>query len=1166
MKLNYKLYLLFIGFLFNFHSASAQNISNEGADFWLCFPDHIPADDKVAAMSVFITSKNNSSGVVSCGNYTETFAVSANTVKEILVPRDISFIGRGSKIAPSKGIRVKVDEGKSKVVVYAHVFAGFRSAATLVLPYEALGRKYFAMAYDQQTGLDKNFRSQFNIVAVDANTTINIKPVVNGIPQAGFSQTLTNVGDVYQYQNVQDITGTLIEVDSVLSGCKRIAVFSGSSGIAISTPTCDVVALSHTTSDPLLQQLYPIESWGKTFPLVPFYNRNAGSIYRVIASEDNTTVTVDGVKVVLNTGKFYTSPPITNVSLIQADKPISVAQFAISQFCSDSRNEFADEIVGDPDMVILNPLEYSIDKITLYSSSRLDITEQYLNIVIPTTKVSTFTLNNVKFTNSFYPVPSAKDYSYAQLNLTGLGANFSLAADTGFNAMAYGFGQLESYAYSAGTSLASTTVVNAVKYGTNDVVRVACVNQPYDFKLYLPYKPTKLVWQLGVNTAFITQNAPAPEEQTVVNNKLLYQFKLPANKVFTTSGTKNITVVSAIPVGANVCSTVDEEKIDYIFEVSDLPVAEFTAPAKSCITKPAKFTYVDKNIGEPVTAWVWDFGDGTYSNEQSPSHVYTALGTYQVKLNLMSKAGCNSLEFEKSIEIIKPLTNKFEIVSPLCTNTNISFIDQTVSADGIMEWLWDFGDGKVSTEQNPAHIYSKSGTYQVRLTTASQTGCTEILEKTIKVVDPAEIDFADPGSCIDDLVAFNAVLKSGTVISWFWDFGDGSIDDVERVKQNPQHKYLSTGTYNVNLKATSPQGCVTSLTKTITISGSNPNVIFEVLDKNNLCSNTPVSFKNTSTIFFGKIVRLDISYENKTSGTSIVYTDDEPAFGKIYTYKYPKSATDQNYQVVFRAYSGQACYQESAPITITVNGSPEVSFDNVEPVCLNSAKFLLSVAKETTGIKGTFKLEGKGVLGNYFDPAAAGVGDHLITYTFTATKGCQEVITNTIKVVDIPKVDAGKDLDILLAGEKRIETKVTGNNVTYKWTPTTGLSDDSILNPIASPTESTKYTLLVTSKDGCMVADEVFVTVHIDPMIPNVFSPNADGINDTWSIKYLETFVKANIRIFNRGGQQVFFSNQYTTPWDGRYNNADVPVGVYYYIIEPNNGRKKYTGSITLLR
>jgi gliding motility-associated-like protein len=169
-------------------------------------------------------------------------------------------------------------------------------------------------------------------------------------------------------------------------------------------------------------------------------------------------------------------------------------------------------------------------------------------------------------------------------------------------------------------------------------------------------------------------------------------------------------------------------------------------------------------------------------------------------------------------------------------------------------------------------------------------------------------------------------------------------------------------------------------------------------------------------------------------------------------------------------------------------------------------------------------------------------------------------------VNDIPVVNAGQDIDILLAGEKQISASATGNLVTYKWVPSIGLSADNVLSPIASPTETTKYTLTVSNKDGCAVAEEVLVTVHIDPFIPNAFSANGDAINDTWSIKYLETFTNATIRIFNRYGQEVFYAKQYNTPWYGRLKNIDMPVGVYYYIIEPNNGRNRYTGSITFLR
>lgn len=1166
MKLLFKVILITTGFIFLINKTKAQNISNEGNEFWVCFPDHVPANNSLATMSIFITSKSNSSGVVSCGSSIQPFSVSANIVTEVLVPRSNSFIGTGIGISTNKAIKIVTNAGQPNIVVYAHVFAGARSAATLVLPYQALGKKHYAVSYDQKSPVNQTTFSQLNVVAVDANTTINITPVIAGVKKPKFSITLKNIGDVYQYQNVEDITGSLIEVDSVLSNCKRIAAFSGSSALVIGTTSCNAL-VGNVSLDPLFQQLYPIDSWGFTYPIIPFFDRNAGSLFRIIAAEDGTLVSINGSTISLNAGEFYSSPAINTVSLIKSNKRISVAQFALSQQCSDSRNASGStSIVGDPDMVILNPLEYSIDKITLYSSKKLAITEQYLNVIIPSLKVSSFKINSKDFSSSFNPVPNSPEYSYAQIYLNPLGgSNFSLAADTGFNATAYGFGQVESYAYSAGTSLASSTLVNALKSNTNQIIKIACVNDAFDFRLLLPYIPSKLVWQLDDVSVPIVQNNPT-YNIVVQNNKSLYEFKLPAQKIFTTSGIKLIKITSTLPVNANVCSTTDEEVINFNLEVSDLPVAEFSANGNVCINLPLQFTYVEKNIGETVTKWAYDFGDGTTSTVKDPSHVFNKTGIYKVKLILESKIGCASLVFEKSISVIDPFNPSFETQSPFCVNNSVKFADLTTSTDGFSSWQWDFGDGGNSSLQNPNHTFTKSGNYNVKLTLTSKTSCTSSITKTIKISDLAEIDFLDPGSCIDDLVAFNGLVKTGNVVSWLWDYGDGVNDPVEKVKQNTKHRYLGTGIYNVKLQVVSVEGCITTLTKTIKISGSNPKVLFDVLDKDNLCSNTAVNFKNNSSIVFGNIVKLEIIYEYSTTGNQVIFTDNNPTSGKIYTNKYPNAAVDKNYQVVFRAYSGNLCFQESAPLTITVHGSPVVVFDNVPPVCLNIPKFLLSAAKESTGIAGTIKLEGKGVVGNYFDPALAGVGSHVVRFTFTSDKGCQEQVSRTIIVSDLPTVNAGKDLDILLAGEKKIEAKVTGNGLKYKWVPAIGLSNDSIINPMSSPKATTKYTLMVTSKEGCVVTDEVLVTVHIDPFIPNVFSPNGDGINDIWVIKYLETFVSASIKIYNRFGQQVFTAQQYNTPWDGRLNNVDMPVGVYYFIIEPNNGRDRYTGSITLLR
>ena len=83
---------------------------------------------------------------------------------------------------------------------------------------------------------------------------------------------------------------------------------------------------------------------------------------------------------------------------------------------------------------------------------------------------------------------------------------------------------------------------------------------------------------------------------------------------------------------------------------------------------------------------------------------------------------------------------------------------------------------------------------------------------------------------------------------------------------------------------------------------------------------------------------------------------------------------------------------------------------------------------------------------------------------------------------------------------------------------------------------------------------------------PNSFSPNGDGINDVWNIASLDSYPSAEITIFNRNGVKVYMSKGYLSPFDGNFQNKQLPVGVYYYRISPNNGRKTITGSLTIIR
>jgi len=94
----------------------------------------------------------------------------------------------------------------------------------------------------------------------------------------------------------------------------------------------------------------------------------------------------------------------------------------------------------------------------------------------------------------------------------------------------------------------------------------------------------------------------------------------------------------------------------------------------------------------------------------------------------------------------------------------------------------------------------------------------------------------------------------------------------------------------------------------------------------------------------------------------------------------------------------------------------------------------------------------------------------------------------------------------------------------------------------------------------------MFVKVLKLPTVPNIFSPNGDGVHDLWEIQYLSSYPGCTVDIFNRYGQPVFHSVGYNKPWDGTVNGKPVPVGTYYYIVEPKNGRQKMTGYVDVIR
>jgi gliding motility-associated-like protein len=189
-------------------------------------------------------------------------------------------------------------------------------------------------------------------------------------------------------------------------------------------------------------------------------------------------------------------------------------------------------------------------------------------------------------------------------------------------------------------------------------------------------------------------------------------------------------------------------------------------------------------------------------------------------------------------------------------------------------------------------------------------------------------------------------------------------------------------------------------------------------------------------------------------------------------------------------------------------------------------------------------------------------------YILTVSNGqCKDYDTINVFVWKKPWADAGADQKIYDGTTVQLDGRIGGTDVTFYWSPEYNISSTDTLSPFVNPSTDTTYTLHVLSDKGCeSAADDVFIRVYKKVTVPNAFSPNNDGINDTWKVDKLVTYPESVTSVFNRYGQQVFHCNGYEVEWDGTYEGLPLPVGTYYYTIDLKTGLGNPSGWVVILR
>ncbi|MCK4922494.1 MAG: VCBS repeat-containing protein, partial [Bacteroidales bacterium] len=269
--------------------------------------------------------------------------------------------------------------------------------------------------------------------------------------------------------------------------------------------------------------------------------------------------------------------------------------------------------------------------------------------------------------------------------------------------------------------------------------------------------------------------------------------------------------------------------------------------------------FLDQSVAtDEIISWTWDFGDGVYSTDQNPTHIFTNFGTHQVKLLVQTN------EFSDSITqdvIVKPKPTTAFIADVVCQGTSTDFINSTtLNGTTITNWYWDFGDGAFSTLQDPpAHGYLVTGDYNVKLAAYADNGCADSIENTATVAEIPTSNIAAGGSpefCEGESVKLSVFQSSS--FNYQWKIGGVPVAGAD------SSVYYAIGTGDYTVSVTNQIGGCNSESATpvsVLVSATPPQPLIQ--------TSTPTTFCAGDSVIISVTDNVDYSYQWKLNGGAV---------------------------------------------------------------------------------------------------------------------------------------------------------------------------------------------------------------------------------------------------------------------------------------------------------
>lgn len=612
---------------------------------------------------------------------------------------------------------------------------------------------------------------------------------------------------------------------------------------------------------------------------------------------------------------------------------------------------------------------------------------------------------------------------------------------------------------------------------------------------------------------------------------------------YNTAGTFYAKLIVTGPGG---CTDIDTQKIVVRGPSGTLSYT----PLSGCNPLTVSFKAITQN----TDSFVWDFSDGNIlsGNNNSATHGYVNAGDFLPKIILTDASGCTvPIVGDDTIRVYQVNTDFEASVHRLCKEGYVQFTNKTVSNDLITSYDWNFGDGTTSTEASPLHFYKKAGTFTVKLTAFTKSGCSNkiILNDTITILPaPSVMIEGSNEMCAGTSIGFKGIANADYegVAVWQWSLGNGKATNTQTVF--PQN-YPTAGEYPVVVIATALNGCSDTAIKKLIV---HPLPLINAGQDEWICYGGQKQFH---------AIGADKYEWNNTSSLSCVSCQDPVATPLV-------SST-----YVVKGYNQFGC-SNSDSVLLSVQQPFNVKTEPGDTICVGQQVRLIATGADLYTWNPSTDVQHPNNANTIASPRST------TTYTVIG-KDVHNCFVDTaavfIKVWPIPTVNAGADQTLVVGEALQLKPLASPDVTSWQWIGAGTLSCTTCPVALARPKQTTVYRVTVKNDGGCMSSDDVTVNVICNNgnlFIPNSFSPNGDGMNDRFYPSGSGINRIQALRVFNRWGEVVFektnFSaNNASQGWDGKYKGQLLGPDVYIWsceVICENNEILTFKGDVTLLR